>query len=48
MSLIAVRESISAKLLTQTFGLSNVIRMPDSAFYLEPEPVAIDKLLAKT
>ena len=42
MSLIAVRESISAKLLTQTFGLSNVIRMPDSAFYLEPEPVAID------
>ena len=43
MSLIAVRESISANLLTQTFGLSNVIRMPDTAFSLQPEPVAIDR-----
>ena len=47
MSLIAVRESISAALLTQTFGLSNVIRIPDTAFYLRPEPVATDSFWPK-
>ncbi len=42
MALIAVRESISESNLTTTFGLKNVIRMPDSAFCLRPEPTDID------
>lgn len=41
MALIAVRESYSERYLIEKIGLNNVVRMPDSAFYLVPEYVDV-------